>query len=135
MKKLNFIFLCVILSSIVSCGLLQKPTKITTLNSTNFYNVFDSTKYDVPKDSMCCDIEYMLNSKYYSISQLKAINLDTSNMTNLSIILITSHPNIIQSIMMNSNDSSIVIIHHKKCVSNYDIMKTLVMNGAILIKK
>lgn len=120
---------------IVSCSFIHKPVTITTIDSNNFYNVFDSNTYRVLNNNLCFDSMYISNQRYYIASTLKATNLDSSNMSDLSFKLFITYPNSIETITMNSKDSSITIVHHKYCISNYDILETLVMNGAILMIK
>lgn len=119
-----------------SCGLFQQNTpEITTIDSTNFYQVFDSTKYRGTKPSDCSDSIFKSNGYLYTTTKLKAANLDSSNMSNLSIKLMISRSPLVDYVMMNSKDSTIIIHHQKYCLSSYDIMETLVMNGAVLMKK
>jgi len=137
MKKLGYIiFTLISLSFMVSCGFFQQNIhEISTIDSNNFYQVFDSAKYRTPKPVACSDSIYISKGSLYTITKLKAANLDSNNMSELSFKLFVTYSNLIESIMMNSKDSTIILVHHKYCLTNYEIMENLVMNGAILVRK
>jgi hypothetical protein len=128
MKKLGYIFLIMFPLVMVSCGLFQQsPPDVTTIDSTNFYQVLDSNKYRELKPEACHDSDFMAKKTLYVVTRFKASNLDSTNMSNLSIKLMITHSPLIESVIMNSNDSIITIIHHKSCLSNYELMETLVI--------
>jgi hypothetical protein len=132
----KFIIFVFIISLIISCDLINDTqVEITTIDSTNFYQVFDTTKYKENFPSNCFDLNFDVENKNFTRVFIKVSNLDSSTMNNLSFKLFITYPYQIKTIMMNSTDSLIIVIYHKDCLSGFYIIENLVNNGAKILKK